>query len=314
MVKQKELTFNQIKNTAYLYEGCGNRLLVVHLTHNFDREDVALRHNLRRLGLLRRADSVLVLTGNPSDVIGQGYHVTMDVFEPRGKDINNPLLPGSWSTMCGNGIRAVSRYLLDSGLINCFIQTRSGNRVVSLLSQNQFRVCMGEFTMLHLDLNRYVRRYDFNQLTIPYPNLHTSNIIVGLNGNRINGSIDGEPHLIIILERNITNMHNLIRLCNSIGPKLTNNRDYFPETINTSIVSIGVTKNNEKSVMACTFERGVEYVTQACGTAATVIGSYLLSQRAELEAVHVRMPGGSLIIESDAKKQYYMTGSANPIE
>lgn len=81
----------------------------------------------------------------------------MDVFEPRGQDPINPQLAGDWSTMCGNGVRAVARYLLEEGRINCLIKTRSGILPITLFPKSIYRVGMGQFTLNHKDLASYVK-------------------------------------------------------------------------------------------------------------------------------------------------------------
>lgn len=310
MVKLKELIFKDIEKSARLYEGCGNLLLIVSVPENFDRSDGLLRRFLAKLGLKHKVDSVLVLAGNPANYFIQGYHLTMDVFEPRGNDGSNTI--GSWSTMCGNGIRAVGRYLLDEGLISVCIKTRSGNRNVSILPENQFRVSMGEFSGSQKDLEKYVSNFNINKLVSEITNQAISESFIGLNGDRISGQIDGEPHLCIVLRDNNLSISNLIELTTEIGSKLTTNKEYFPEEINTSLIEYIKTGKDEILVRACTYERGVLYVTKACGTAATVIGSHLLSQNPNFKKVNVSMPGGIISIDRELNK-YFMTGPANRI-
>lgn len=310
MAKLEKLIFKDIEKSAKLYEGCGNLLLIVRLPGNFNRNDRELRQLLTRLGLKHKVDSILVLTGNPTDYFAQGYHLTMDVFEPRGKDNSN--MGGSWSTMCGNGIRAVARYMLDEGLISVSIKTGSGNRNVSILPENKFRVCMGEFSDSQKDLKKYVSNFNINKLVSESTNLAVTESFIGLNGDRINGQIDGEPHLCIILPDNNLDIREQSRLCNEIGSKLTTDKRYFPEDINTSLVTYTKTERGIIFVQACTYERGVEYVTKACGTAATVIGSHLLSQNPNFKKVNVSMLGGIISVDRELNK-YFMTGPANRI-
>ena len=312
MEELTELTINQLVKKSFSYEGCGNRLLIIHLQQQFNPLDNILRKNLRDLGLRNNADSVLVITGDPLKFLKQGYHVAMYVFEPRGVDSYNPDLFGSWSTMCGNGVRAVTRYLIDRGKLNCLIKTGSGTRQVSILSDNQFRVCMGKFTMEKKYLKKYIRDFNFHNLIPPQYRSGVKTIIAGLNGDASeDGAIDGEPHLAIFLPGKF-HLNQLMYLAKVLGPAVTANRAVFPECINTNFVVLGKRNGRNLTVNACTFERGVTYVTKACGTGATVIGSYLLSKNPLLSKVNVRMPGGMLVIEQ-LEDQYYMTGPANPL-
>ncbi len=294
-----------------MYDSCGNRLLVVHLLHPFSYTDAELREKLRNIGLAHNVDSVLVVTGNPSNALAQGYHLTMDVVEPHGHDPASKGLAGSWSTMCGNGIRALGLYLLNRlGESNSpfVISTRSGLIEVEALPNNLFRVCMGRFTQRMSDLSRYVSNFNFSSIS-PRSSL-IKEVALGLNGHQsLYGEIDGEPHLIILVE-GIENINNLVSSANEIAPPLARNRIFFPQQINVSLVSVVQISCNIAYVIACTFERGVERVTQACGTAATAIGSYLLSKNASLNAVNVKMPGGVLRIERDNNGNFFMIGTA----
>lgn len=301
-------------HTSYhLYEGCGNRFLIAHLEGSFSRNDSRLRREFQRVGLKQEVDSVLVLIGDPEYADRQGYHVTMDVFEPRGIDAKHPKLPGSWSTMCGNGIRAVTRYLLDTTQLVCCVKTRSGIRKTAILSDNLFRINMGKFTRRRADLEKYVRKFDFARIVDSKVNY--KDMFVGLNGTpNVNGRIDGEPHVVVVLGQDAEiSMHRLKKITERIGSKITANREYFPECINTNVVVLVESTRQTVSVKACTFERGVEYVTQSCGTGATVIGSHFLLRDRKLRAVNVRMPGGTLYVTRAPLGEFYLTGPANPI-
>ncbi|EKD87601.1 MAG: hypothetical protein ACD_36C00005G0001, partial [uncultured bacterium] len=214
-MEEQELS-NQILNIRF-YEGCGNRLLIVHMQKDFSMLDARLRNQLQRLGLEQKADSVLVLTGDPQQSLIQGYHVTMDVFEPRGVDIQHPKLAGSWSTMCGNGIRAVAKYLIDTSNLACYIRTRSGIRITTVLPHNQFRVCMGKLTTRKEHLQKYVRNFHFSELI--ENRIRHAEVFVGLNGNPdLDGAIDGEPHMVVFLpnHQNIT-LKALQKLAEKLG-------------------------------------------------------------------------------------------------
>lgn len=292
---------NQINTNGRLYEGAGNRLLVIELS-DYNRQDNDLRMALAQAGLEKNADSVLVLKRN----FTLEYQAAMDVFEPRGQDPANPQLAGSWSTMCGNGVRAVTRYLLEEGRINCLIKTRSGILPITLLPESVYRVCMGQFTFNHKDLFNYVKNFNFERL-LPQ-SLRIETVFAGLNGYRNKlGKIDGEPHLVIWVRKKLS-LNQLSTWAEKIGSQITVNHNYFPQDINTNLVS----PNNQGGLNACTFERGVEYVTQSCGTGATVIGSWWLKQQAKLPQIKINMPGGQLII-SRQKDKFYLTGPANPI-
>lgn len=312
MATQNLSITNQIENNCHLYEGCGNRLLIVHLS-NFNYDDYVFRKSLQKIGLAKKVDSVLVLTGDPKNVNQSGYHVSMDVFEPRGVDLQSSNLPGSWSTMCGNGIRAVARYLIDKESVSVLIKTKSGIRPTTILPTSLYRVCMGQFTADKRDLQKYVSNFAFERFKISNEKFKLEKIVAGLNGDRgNNNTIDGEPHLMFIFKKGYQ-LDDLVNLASKSGLKIIKNRDFFPLEINANFISIQHRNADTLSLFACTFERGVNYVTQACGTGATAIGSYLLSSDKTLSTIIINMPGGALRVERGPKKQFCLTGGANPL-
>jgi diaminopimelate epimerase len=293
-----------------VYEGCGNQVLIVVLNQDLIpdyRDDRTTREVLKEMGLITGVDSVLVVTGNPQQFNLQGYHCTMEVFEPRGQDPIHPDRVGSWSTMCGNGIRALAQYWLDrlpdfESQREFSIQTRSGTRMVRHLEDGRFHVYMGVYTDHVDDLARYV---DFSELDLKSeqyqgPDLLESldlseleigvvNVGIGLTGDPDGrGTIDGEPHLVCWLDSRVeVTMEGIESAAQWLGERLAR-RSLFPYEIN---VSAAVHRETGE-ILAATYERGVYYVTRACGTGATVIGY----QSGKLQVI-VQMPGGNLEVK-----------------
>jgi diaminopimelate epimerase len=268
---------------------------------------------MRIAGLACGADTVLVVTGDPRNASAQGYHLAMEVFEPRGSDPDG--LPGSWSTMCGNGVRAVGCYLRNSypGSPSYTVRTRSGTIQVDVLSDNQFNAYMGEFTQSRENLGAYVRDFDFGWIRdLLGHGFSTESITAGLNGHRdAAGRIDGEPHLLIVAERGPTDILELVKVANEIGDRISPNREIFPHDINVNLV-VSDEAAGETRLTACVYERGVEYVTGSSGTAATAIGSHFLSRNPEIAHVSVQMPGGRLHI-SRSELGFLLRGPVIPI-
>jgi diaminopimelate epimerase len=296
-----------------LYDACGNNLLLVHLEGCFSFDDERLRRELRSAGLACDADSVLLVTGDPLNASAQGYHLAMEVFEPRGRDPAG--LPGSWSTMCGNGIRSVGCYLRDSysGSPTFAVRTRSGTIHVDVLSDNQFNAYMGEFTQSREDLSRYIRDFDFRWIRdLLDHSLSVASITAGLNGYPdAAGRIDGEPQLLIFIDRGPSDFPQLVKVANEVGGTISSNREVFPREINLSLAMMEEDGEEVRSI-ACAFERGVEYVTPSSGTAATAIGSSFLSRNPAIQRVSVQMPGGQLQV-SRSERGYLLRGPAIPI-
>jgi diaminopimelate epimerase len=297
---------------AELYDACGNALLLVQLSKPLAFDDGELRGKLRRLGLLNQADSVMVLTGDPSRHEIQGYHVSMDVFEPRGIDSSG--LPGSWSTMCGNGIGAVASFLASRcpGVKRFRARTRSGDVLVSCLSDGRFSASMGRFTMHPEDLAPYVRDRDFGWIrAVAERRFRAGRILAGLSGYRAgSGRIDGEPQLVVFVDDGAKDLSELVKLAGELGPFVGSDKRVFPLGVNVNLVAPHPGRHDQ--VLACTFERGVDYVTGSSGTGATAVGASFLSAAEGLSEVEVCMPGGVLGISRDGD-EYRLQGHARHV-
>lgn len=297
---------------AELYDACGNALLLVLLPEPLAFDDGELRGELRGLGLASEADSVLVLTGDPARHEIQGYHVTMDVFEPRGIDANG--LPGSWSTMCGNGIGAVACFLGERcpGVGAFTARTRSGDIVVSRASEGEFTASMGRFTAHPEDLAPYVRDRDFAWIReITERRFRTGRILAGLSGHRgAGGRIDGEPQLVVFAKSGVGDLMELVKLAEDLGPLVVSERRVFPHGINLNLSAPRAGRHDQ--LLACTFERGVDYVTGSSGTGATAVGASFLPGAEGVSAVDVCMPGGVLGISRDGE-EYWLRGRARRV-
>ncbi len=350
-----------IQEHSEIYEGCGNMLLIVPLEIQKTSRGRSIRNNfflrkaISEFGIQKGVDSVMVLTGTPLEFNEQGYHCSMDVFEPRGQDESK--MAGSWSIMCGNGARAVVRYWLDHAekqrnnrkwqdfLKNMRenpyfqIMTRSGLRTIEILSSSLFKVRMGVFTSKAKDLEKYVniKTLDFNHQAnienVKIPNFILDNIkpllfverwSIGLTGNYSHRDINGEPHVVMLINDSIiADLSKLRKIAKAVGPWITKAKELFPQEINTNFVVIKEINKRKKEigVIACTYERGLgdnpsHCVTEACGTGATVVGAVLFRQM-NLDGdyrVKVKMPGGVLIIEKNSHQFYYLIGTANRIE
>ena len=304
-----------------IYEGCGNTFIIFHVK---DSEDVFSLKNspeklkkLASIGLEKGVDSIMVVSGNPSEYKKQKYHVTMDVFEPHGFLYDTP--GSGWSTMCGNGIRGVAEYLFDNFLKQdeFIIETRSGRQTVTKMN-DVWKVNMGYFTDEKKDVSKYV--------FANFPVLGTD-LGVNIRENSLENTVDigfhclsknakdGEPHA-IMWSTQFSSMEELIEVTQKVG-KVVTSHGIFPKGINTSVAYV---KNIDYElqcvhVYSATYERNIFYVTRACGTAATAIGSLLL-KKMELSApwkVYVHMPGGTLTIECGKSGSFFMVGPAHKV-
>lgn len=298
-----------------MYSGCGNTFFIFPLPNEeafllFKKNEVALQE-LAELGKTYHVDSVMVVVGDPAYVAQQGYHVSMYVFEPHAYHPDHS--HSAWSTMCGNGIRAVAEYLVDRGVRSetMHINTLGGvHHVVAV--RDLWRVDMGMFTRNREDLSYYVRPSGVlttNTFHIASKKIEPT-VHVGFHFHNTEKK-DGEPHAVLFTHKKM-NRFFLQRYTKQYGKLITHNQEVFPHEINTSVASIDDIQTDAKKIIvsAATYERNIYYITKACGTASTVIGA-LLFERFSLSSdwkIEVHVPGGVLLIEKDDQENYYLTG------
>ncbi|MGH7246273.1 MAG: hypothetical protein ACREGI_05085 [Candidatus Levyibacteriota bacterium] len=332
---QARAFWQQLKGELALFEGCGNMLGIVPLARagysplNDPRQDAMLRARLADWGRSINSDSVMLLSGDPSRFEEQGYHFFMDVFEPRGSDESG--MAGGFSTMCGNGVRAVAAYLreLHPDVASCVVMTRSGLRTVEF-EDDHFIVDMGEFTVAAVDLARYVSisgREGLHHFDQPIPEAIRAQLApytsaarwsIGFTGNRDGeGMIDGEPHVVIqIPEDEVATIQDLRQLAIAAGPRITKNREFFPQEINVNFIVVRDRDDGTYEVWNCTHERNLgdvpeHSVTAACGTGSTVVGGVVFEQFPYVgDEIPVVCTGGTMIIKKQPGGVLHMKGPA----
>lgn len=330
--------YKKLAQRLEVFDGCGNVLGVVPLTEadypdaSDFREDPELRGFLQRWGREIGSDSVMVLTGHPGRVDELGYHYAMFVFEPNGEDLMG--LPGGISTMCGNGVRAVAAFLRQRYpiAVDARIMTLSGIRIVEF-DEDLFTVDMGKLTFNAADLETYV---DSSQafvdgkgryLDVPIPESIVKQLSpitsakswsIGLTGDRINGRIDGEPHVVIEIPANeASDLVALRKIAVGVGPIITKNSRLFPKEINVNlIIQAGSNEDKKMTILNCTHERNLgndaeHSVTQACGTGSTVAAGFIMEKNSGLHQVEVKCLGGNLtILKKSGSESLFMKGPA----
>ena len=196
---------------------------------------------------------------------------------------------GSLANMCGNGLRAFSKYVFDKELVvghSFTVETLDGIKGIEIVSMDD-----GGFAkMIKADMGWY--QLDF--LRKPFQ-VHGESLTLG--------SLNlGVPHVVMFEEYF---SQERLRI---LGPLLEKHQNFTKGT-NVNFAKI---LNNE-NVEINTWERGCGY-TLACGTGMTatvVLGNLLgkLSTR-----VHAHSPGGSLTIEiNNRAKTIVMTGPAETV-
>jgi len=204
---------------------------------------------------------------------------------------------GSEAEMCGNGIRCVSKYAWDHGLVDQLeisIETGSGVLPVQMFCDNNKRV---EKVRVNMGQPR-LRRGDLPMTGDPDAEALEITIEVGKQIFKAWCISMGNPHCVIFVED-----------CESfpvteVGP-LIENHPLFPRRTNVEFVSI--ISGNE--LRQRTWERGAGE-TLACGTGASAVAvAAVLSGRTGRQ-IKNRLSGGLLELEWAEDNCIYLTGPA----
>ncbi len=204
---------------------------------------------------------------------------------------------GSESENCGNGIRCVSKYIYDHGIVNnksVSIETLAGIKKVELTVENgkasQAKVNMGNPI---LERGRIpVTGGDKNATVIDEP------LIVDGTEYRITCVSMGNPHCVIFMD-NVKELP-----LEKIGP-LFERHELFPERINAHFVKI----HDRAKVEMRTWERG-SGITLACGTGASAVCAAGTLNGKTDRSILAALPGGDLKLEWIENGPIFMTGPA----
>lgn len=222
---------------------------------------------------------------------------------------------GSYSEMCGNGIRCVAKYIYDNGITN--------SRDMKILSGGQIkniRVETGPEQVNDITGRTYSRRDDgmaVNRVRVDMgsPILEPERIPVILSDgcdrvvdhdlfvNDTNYKVTclsmGNPHCVVVVD-NVNEVP-----LEELGPKFEEHV-CFPNRINTEFIHVVDRKNIRMRV----WERGAGE-TLACGTGACASAVACILNGLTDEKVTVHLKGGKLDIEWDRTGgSVYMTGEA----
>lgn len=198
---------------------------------------------------------------------------------------------GTVGEMCGNGARCICRYGYETGLAGEVqrVETTAGMVTGQRMDRRRYRVRLNDPTTLRLD-------YPVEVDGVTYPCAYVE------LGN------PGLPHAAVpfpgLREADTDQLRNL-------GRKLRHH-PAFPKGANVNFYEL----TGPDEIYERTFERGVEDFTYACGTGTGSVVTVLTLQGAVSgHNVHVRMPGGELVIdverEGERVTDLFLTGPTN---
>jgi diaminopimelate epimerase len=258
--------------------GIGNDFVVIDCLESrlSDPQEVARTLCKRRMSV--GADQMLVVL--PSDKAD----FQMEIYNADGGRVE----------MCGNGIRAFYKWLLDRGITEkdqIEVETLAGIIRPARVAENMFRVDMGEPV---LEGSKIPTTAEGNIINYPL-------VVKGTQWNCTAVSM-GNPHCVLFVDD--PNRLDLER----IGPLFENNR-FFPQRTNTEFVA----KVNDGEVRARVWERGTGE-TLGCGTGACAIAVAGVLTGNTSREVTVHLPGGDLqIVWDEASNRVFMTGPAEEV-
>lgn len=203
---------------------------------------------------------------------------------------------GSWSEMCGNGLRCVAKYIFDKKMINqnkFEIETGAGVLTVNITAAN--------------DIAEWV------EIDMGKPILEAKDIpMKGFSGQVINQPIEvldrtfyftavsmGNPHCVIFLDEDLDSFP-----IEKYGTILENH-EFFPNRVNVEFVNV----KSKSEVIQRTWERG-SGETLACGTGASAVQvAGVLNNKTDRELLN-HLKGGDLYLRWDESSSIFLKGPA----
>lgn len=198
---------------------------------------------------------------------------------------------GTVGEMCGNGARCICRYGYETGLAGEVqrVETTAGLVTGQRMDRRRYRVRLNDPTAVRLD-------YPVEVDGVTYPCAYVE------LGN------PGLPHAAVpfpgLREADTDQLR-------SLGRRLRHH-PAFPKGANVNFYEL----TGPDELYERTFERGVEDFTYACGTGTgSVVTVLTLRGAVSGHNVHVRMPGGELVIdverEGERVTDLFLTGPTN---
>ena len=261
-------------------EGCGNTFLIFDCLEASPEAIDSIIKEAHESLLKEQRDDALILRTEQHD--SQRLVLTMIVLEP----------DQSIAEFCGNGARVVSRFLqhkFGDKKMEYYLKTSRGMRKV-WWDANTFFVDMGK-TSLYLNTNKFLN-----------PKLETFTLGLGMKQFPFFWTETMEPHLVTFEAIDEEELQGLGLYLNH------HQRDFFPFGINLNKAEV----TSESKMTVTTFERGVNRITEACGTGATscVMLAKALGYLESNESITITLKGGEIKIHPK-RGGTIMSGPAN---
>jgi diaminopimelate epimerase len=261
-------------------QGCGNDYVYVNCLNEKleNAAEVAIKVSDRHFGI--GSDGLILI--KPSD----NADFTMDMYNA----------DGSKSSMCGNGIRCVGKYVYDYGLTdkqNISIETGAGIKYLDLNVEGN------KVVEVTVNMGSPIVEPKLIPVKVTEDNVIGMPITVAGISYEMTCISMGNPHAVVFVEDT-----KLVDI-EHIGP-LFENHVLFPERTNTEFIRVVDRNTIEMRV----WERG-SGETLACGTGACASVYACILNGYTSDIVLVKLLGGELKIHYDREKNtIFMTGPA----
>jgi diaminopimelate epimerase len=205
---------------------------------------------------------------------------------------------GSYSEMCGNGIRCVAKFVYDHGIaVRDQLKITSAGKPFLL----DLELRAGKVERVRVDMGEPILEADRIPTTLPGPKVIDVPLPVPAEFGEMRGTCVsmGNPHVTIYC-KDVAKVP-----LERVGPVLET-LSVFPRRINVHFVQV----ISPREAIMRTWERG-SGITQACGTGASAVCvASVLTNRTNREIL-AHLPGGDLTLEwRESDNHVYKTGPA----
>ncbi|KTC64746.1 diaminopimelate epimerase (plasmid) [Legionella adelaidensis] len=253
-----------MRHTIYLAEACQNTFIIVDClqSSSLDSEDVDYIHAAL---LESKRDDALILIN--SYKMNSSLSIEMRVL---GVDKR-------FADFCGNGSRACAAYLYAHypQYKQFFIRAKKKNHLLTHHGENEYSTELPPVNF-HPD-PKFIAKEDAFQkddegyfMYFYHKKFYYTDIM--------------EPHLILNERLSLEETY-------KFGARLNQEKALFPAGINLTVFHYGLSMQH---LFAVTFERGIQNLSQSCGSGACCAGAFYLKEK--VGQIKVKNPGGLLTI------------------
>jgi diaminopimelate epimerase len=206
---------------------------------------------------------------------------------------------GSEAEMCGNGIRCLTKFVVERGIIQPHADAIRVETLAGVLTC-AFSSSTGVVESVRVGMGR--PRLDARKIPVlaeQAPPVLGFPVDVDSDRFAVTCVSMGNPHAVWFTDRAVGDLP-----LHAVGPRVEHH-PAFPKRVNFEIANV----ERPGMLRARVWERGAGE-TLACGTGACAIGVAARLNGLTGDVTHVTLPGGTLRIEWDGEGEVYLTGPA----